>query len=176
MPIYTKTGDKGETGLFGGRRVKKHDPQIEASAAVDEVTSFVGLVITQIGNKEDKALLTNVQRDLYVIMSVLCGGNGDLTVAGSRILQFENYIDITDKKLPRLVRFVLPGGTAPAGWFHLLRTAARRAERVTVKFFDNDKKALERKKKVVILQYLNRLSDLFFIMARKYAKGKETVT
>lgn len=199
MAIYTKTGDDGTTGLFGGKRVKKYDAQIEAYGSVDELTSFIGIVIAKLPpspsrhqdygrqarlrrarkKEKDRELLAHIQKDLYEMMGVLClpagrqvGGTVELKAIEKHIQLFEKKIDELDKKLPKLTRFILPQGTETSSWFHVLRTVCRRAERNVVRFF-NGQSLRDRE---IIVQYLNRLSDLFFMMARWYGKGKEVVT
>ncbi len=174
MAIYTKTGDRGETGLFGGKRVKKYDIQIKAYGAVDELSSYIGLVSSHLKNKEEILFLINLQKDLYLLMSFLSGAKMELSGLESKVGEFERRIDNLEKALPKLTRFILPGGTETASWFHLLRVICRRAERQAVRFFDEKK--IVNKNRDAILQYLNRLSDLFFVMARSHAKNKEIVT
>ena len=175
MPIYTKTGDRGTTALFGGKRVKKYDPQIEAYGSVDELTSFIGLVISKIKNKQDKIFLTNIQKCLYQMMGTLCGATTDLSNLESEVTKFEKYIDSVDKKLPKLTRFILPQGTEASAWFHILRITCRKAERNVVYYFESNE-AMKESSNESILKYLNRMSDLFFMMARMYNKGQEIVT
>ncbi len=166
MPIYTKTGDKGSTSLFGGKRILKSDWQIEAYGSIDELSSFTGLVAVKITNKIDRGFLINLQKDFYQIMASLSGAKIDLGFLEKRILDFEKRINSIDKKIPRLKRFILPGGTESASWFHILRVICRRAERKVIKFSQ---------KELQIIKYLNRLSDLFFTMARKYGQKNEVV-
>lgn len=175
MPIYTKTGDDGTTALFGGRRVKKHDAQIEAYGSVDELTSILGLVIAQVDSEKDAELLTDIQKDLYAMMGTLCGGVVDLSVVEKRISLFEKNIDELDKKLPKLTRFILPQGTETAAWFHMARAICRRAERAVVYYFSQSK-SLDHANNRIIVQYLNRLSDHLFMMARWHGRGKEIST
>lgn len=163
MPIYTRTGDKGLTSLYGGKRVSKSDVQIEAYGSIDELSSFIGLVVSKIKNKEDKNFLIELQKDFYKIMAVLSGAKVDLDFLESKISDFENRINLLDKKLPRLKRFILPGGTEVSSWWHILRVICRRAER----------KVIKHSQKLKIIKYLNRLSDLFFTQARIYNQGKE---
>ena len=167
MPIYTKTGDLGQTSLYGGIRVSKSDIRVEAYGTVDELTSFIGLTAAKIKNKKDKEFLVEIQKDLYQIMAALSGSKLDLAYLEKRIADFEKRIDQMDKKLPLLRRFIIPGGTETSSWFHVLRVLTRRAERQSVALKNNDYK--------LSVKYLNRLSDLFFTMARIYVKGKETV-
>ena len=166
MSIYTKTGDDGTTAIYGGKKLLKSDLQVEAYGSIDELTSFIGLVLNKLINRKDKLFLISLQKDLYQIMAVLSGANIDLKfLFGEKVLTFENKIDELEKKLPRLNKFILPGGTEISSWFHILRVICRRAERNVVRFNNN----------VIIVKYLNRLSDLLFVMARNYGKNKEIV-
>ncbi len=165
MPIYTRTGDTGTTGLYGGKRLSKSDLQVEAYGNIDELTSFIGLVKEKIKDKNDKLFLISLQKDFHQIIAVLSDAKINLKFLEARVLDFENTIDSLEKKLPKLTRFILPGGTEISGWFHILRVICRRAERSVVRFNNN----------VLIVRYLNRLSDLLFVMARTYGKNKEVV-
>ena len=163
MSIYTKTGDKGTTSLYGGVRISKSDPRVEAYGEADELTSFIGLAAAKIKNKDHQALLVEIQKDLYQIMAVLSGAKANLNYLEEKILGFEKAIDAMDKRLPLLKRFIVPGGTEISSWLHILRVLTRRAERRAVGY------------DMIIVKYLNRLSDLFFTMARTYGKSKEIV-
>jgi cob(I)alamin adenosyltransferase len=177
MPIYTKTGDKGTTAIFGGGRVSKAHPQVKAYGTIDELTSFIGLVAVKIDSDEDKAFLTKMQKDLYQMMALLAGAKLPITEEEKEIANFEKKIDQFDKELPKLTRFILPGGTELAGWFHILRTTTRRSEREVVEFFTSDTPhTIDEDSQRIMLKYLNRLSDLFFMYARKYSEGKEILT
>ena len=166
MSIYTKTGDDGTTAIYGGKRLLKSDLQVEAYGSIDELTSFIGLVLNKLINRKDKLFLISLQKDLYQIMAVLSGANIDSKfLFGEKALTFENKIDELEKKLPRLNKFILPGGTETSSWFHILRVICRRAERNAVRFNNN----------IIIVKYLNRLSDLLFVMARTYGKNKEII-
>lgn len=163
MTIYTRTGDKGMTSVFGGKRVSKASKQIEATGAIDELTTYIGYVETQITDIKIKNELVEIQKDLYHIMSVMAGATVPIVYLSQRTKDFELKIDSVTSGLPKLTSFILPGGTANASLFHILRVFARRAERRTVSL----------KSSVAIVTYLNRLSDLFFTLARHQAKGKE---
>lgn len=166
MAIYTKTGDDGTTALYGGKRLLKSNLQVEAYGSIDELTSFIGLVINKLINKKDKLFLISLQKDLYQIMAILSGAKiNPQFLFEKKILSFENKIDELEKKLPKLTKFILPGGTEISSWFHILRVICRRAERNVVRFNNN----------IIIVKYLNRLSDFLFIMARNYGKNKEVV-
>lgn len=159
MTIYTKTGDQGETGLFGGKRVPKSDPTINACGTIDELESFIGLVFSKIDDKEDKQLLTNIQANLYKIMGYLAGARlGDMVIEDD-VKALEQHIDKIQERVPKLTRFILPQGTEVSSWFHVLRAICRRAERAIVVLDVQEE---------VVLHYMNRLSDLFFMFARQY--------
>ncbi len=173
MSIYTKTGDKGQTVLYNGRSVSKADVQIDAYGSVDELTCFLGLIISKV-KKEDKIFLTEVQKDLYIIMGFLAGKKTSLVNLETRINYFEQSIDKITLKLPKLNRFILTQGSELSSWFHVLRAVCRRAEREVVRFFKS-KKGLYKNQYVLVIKYLNRLSDLFFTLARLYNKEKELI-
>jgi len=165
MKIYTKTGDKGQTGIIGGR-VDKDDIRVEAYGTVDELNGFVGQAITEL----DSDLFKDVLEDLEKIQHELFDCGGDLaSVAKKRPLKLkedmveylEERIDVMVEETPKLERFILPGGTKPAATIHIARTIARRAERLVVALIKQDDTVPP-----VTLQYLNRLSDYFFALAR----------
>ncbi|MGB4965613.1 MAG: cob(I)yrinic acid a,c-diamide adenosyltransferase [Microgenomates group bacterium] len=165
MSIYTKTGDKGETSLFGKTRVSKSDPTINACGTIDELESFIGLVISKLSSTEDKELLTEIQTNLYKIMGYLVGARKGEMVTLSDVKALEKRIDTIQDRVPKLTRFILPQGTEVSSWFHVLRAISRRAERSIVALeIDNE----------IILQYINRLSDLFFMLARQYNESVTT--
>lgn len=172
MKIYTKTGDNGETSLFGGRRVVKHDNRVEAYGTVDELSSFIGLTVAYLDPGSDVVFLTGIQEDLWKIMAFLSGSTTDLDYLKKRVLAFEKKIDTLDSKLPQLRRFILPGGTKNAALFHVCRVVCRRAERRVTALLGTDQKIFLS----ITIKYLNRLSDLLFVYARWYAKGKEVLT
>lgn len=166
MPIYTRTGDKGTTAVFGGVRVAKDAAQVEAYGNIDELDSFIALAGAAVSDAADKELLLEIQRDLYYIMAMLSGSPVDKTHVENvknRIAIFERAIDDISAELPKLHSFVLLQGDNTVGILHVCRAVCRRAERRGVSFTKND----------LVLQYLNRLSDLLFTLARKYNKGKE---
>ena len=171
MVIYTRTGDKGKTSLYGGKRVSKADLQVEAYGSIDELTSFLGLVNSFNSlTRNSKLLITDIQRDLYQIMSSLSGSNVTVKYLDQRVKEFEKQIDQMDKKLPKLTRFILPGGNEFSAWFHILRTICRRAERNVVRYSET---LTTNYQLLTTIKYLNRLSDLFFTLARFYNKGKD---
>ncbi|MCX7955544.1 MAG: cob(I)yrinic acid a,c-diamide adenosyltransferase [Patescibacteria group bacterium] len=163
MPVYTKKGDRGKTSLFGEEKVLKSDIIIEALGNIDELNSFIGIVVFKIKEKSDKDFLIKIQKDLYQIMSILSKANKKTDFLEKRVFDFEKKIDEIEKKLLPLNKFIVPGGTELSCWFHILRTICRRAERQVVK----------RKKYFEVVKYLNRLSDLFFMLARFYNKNED---
>lgn len=172
MPIYTRTGDAGTTGLFGGKRISKASCQVETYGSIDELTSYTGLVVVKLKNKKEANFLVEIQRDLYKIMSFLSGAKIKMTFLDKKVLVFEKTIDEIEKKLPKLNKFILPGGTEISALFQILRVICRRCERILVKYFEKNQTM---KQSNNITMYLNRLSDLFFDLARKYGKDNEVV-
>ncbi len=169
--IYTKTGDQGETGLGDGSRVRKDHPRVAAYGSVDELNAVLGLVILH-GNGGD--LLRQIQNDLFDVGADLCvpqaDGDQALRVRAEQSAFLESAIDQANEKLEPLRSFVLPGGTPGSAWCHWARTVCRRAERDVVTLA-----ALERVNPQVVI-YLNRLSDLLFVLARVYNDdGKQDV-
>jgi len=157
--IYTRTGDAGTTGLADGSRVTKDAPRIEAIGAVDELNSVLGALLAEELPDAVRACLDNVQNDLFDL-------GGELSVPGHAIMsephveRLERALDGFNKALPPLEDFILPAGSRPAALAHVARTVCRRAERRLV--------SLSRKQKVApaLLAYVNRLSDLLFVLAR----------
>jgi len=178
MKIYTKTGDKGETGLFGGDRILKDNVRLNAYGTVDELNSFLGLAITEVVNPEIKNILIDLQNKLFVIGSDLATRdiekNKKLNIKRTPkeyILEIERLIDNFDSKLAELKNFILPGGTRGAALLHVCRTISRRAEREVVALKNNEGIGDN------ILIFLNRLSDLFFVLSRfenKYSNTPDT--
>jgi cob(I)alamin adenosyltransferase len=168
MKIYTRTGDAGETGLFGGGRVPKDHARVQAYGDVDELSSCLGVVrATQPVHFFDE-LFETIQRDLFAIGGHLATPDPDKVraalekaeVSEARVTAFERTIDEADRELPPLRAFVLPAGTPKAAALHLARTVCRRAERSVVRL------SHEAQVPQLFLVYLNRLSDLLFALAR----------
>lgn len=167
MKIYTKTGDKGETGLFGGERVRKDSLRIETYGTIDELNSFLGLAIIEVADTSIKNILQNIQNQLFTVGADLStpeiDKNKKLNITRTPeefYLNAEKIIDKYESKLGELKNFILPGGSKGAALLHICRTITRRAEREVV--------ALDNKVKIGnnIIIFLNRLSDLFFVLAR----------
>ncbi len=174
MVIYTKTGDKGTTSIYGGKRVSKDDLIIEASGSIDELSTFIGLTVSYITDKKEVLFLINIQKNLYLIMAYLSGAKIELKQLSEDTKRFEQIIDDYTSRLPKLNRFILNPGTKIASLFHILRVETRRCERRVVSYLKNTKNLKNNEK--LILMYINRLSDLFFTFARKYSKSKEILT
>jgi cob(I)alamin adenosyltransferase len=172
MSIYTRTGDDGTTSLNGGKRISKADCQIETYGSIDELTSYIGLVVVKLKDKKQKEILIGIQKDLYKIMSFLSGAKIDISPLEKKVNYFEREIDSIEKKLPKLNKFIIPGGNEISSLFQILRVLCRKAERKNIDFFN---KKLISKDELEIIKYLNRLSDLFFDLARKNGKKQEIV-
>ena len=162
MKIYTRTGDRGQTSLFGGARVAKDDARIEAYGTVDELSSFVGVARAASLPAEVDGTLEQVQRDLFDVGAHLAspGTSRFSGVDPRRIEELESAIDAMERELPPLTNFILPGGSAAAAQLHVARTVCRRAERCVVGLHDASP-ATES-----TIAYLNRLSDYLFVAAR----------
>jgi len=173
MAIYTRSGDKGTTALFGGKRVLKHDTQVDAYGSVDELSSFLGMIEVKSTEESEQQYIQNIQMDLYTIMSVLSGYKEELSHFQKRVLEFEQKIDEIEKGLPELRQFILPGGTELAAWYHITRTVCRRSERNVIKYFQSV--SVEHQSTNFIVMYLNRLSDLLFVLGRWYNKNNEVI-
>ena len=166
VKIYTRTGDSGETGLFDGTRVSKADPRVSAYGDVDELNAWLGLARASLRDAQLSGMVEQIQRDLFALGARLADPArkiaGRVTKAivndadGARL---EEWIDTLEAELPPLRRFILAGGSPAGAAFHVARTVCRRAERAIVSLgpesVDND-----------VLIYVNRLSDLLFVMAR----------
>ena len=167
MKIYTKTGDEGKTSLFGGQRVLKDDLRIESYGTTDELNALIGVVLSESLTAEISELLIQIQNDLFIVGAELATPLETRTeksiipeLNNKSIELLENANDEIDEKLPPLKNFILPSGVRSASLLHFARTVCRRAERNVVKLA----KEVELNENVVM--YLNRLSDLLFVLAR----------
>ena len=162
MPIYTKTGDDGDTGLFNNQRVRKDDLRVETYGSVDEINSQIGLLRTEDLPADIDGALDKIQSALFEIGADLAtpGSTAALPVIQSGIQDIEGWIDASEEQLPALQSFVLPGGHREAALCHLTRTTVRRTERLFWSLHRRDEIGAEAG------VYLNRLSDLFFSWAR----------
>jgi len=172
MAIYTKTGDSGETALFGGTRVPKNHPLIDLYGSIDELNSWIGLVAGSVGVEESRSFLVSVQEDLFRIGAHLSGSAEKLDPVTTRIPQMEQEIDRMESTLTPLCTFILPGGSTTASWAHITRSVARRVERTGVSLKRTP--GLPERNLDVVLMYLNRLSDYLFVLAR-YCNANEHV-
>lgn len=173
MKIYTKTGDKGTTALFGGTRVPKHHIRIESYGTVDELNSYIGLLRDQNINSHYKAILIAIQDKLFTIGAVLAtdpekailkSGKERLNIpkiSTKDIELLEQEIDQMNLELKQMTHFVLPGGHQTVSFCHITRCVCRRAERIASALNELDPFQTE------VLTYLNRLSDYLFVLARK---------
>jgi cob(I)alamin adenosyltransferase len=170
VKIYTKTGDSGDTGLFDGSRVLKSDPRVGAYGDVDELNAWLGLVRATLGEAEIGGMLERIQRDLFALGARLADPAHRIAdrvtkaaISPADITRLEGWIDTLEAELPPLRRFILAGGSAAGAMLHVARTVCRRAERAMVALQDAaDGNAFEPD----LLVYVNRLSDLLFVMAR----------
>jgi cob(I)alamin adenosyltransferase len=166
VKIYTRTGDAGETGLFDGRRVPKSDLRVEAYGEVDELNATIGLVLAEPLDDDIAETLRTIQRDLFAIGGRLADPGRMIAVrvekvglSTAKVARLEGWIDSYESTLSPLRRFILPGGTRPASLLHVARTVCRRAERRIVLL---GREGVEPE----VLAYVNRLSDLLFVLAR----------
>jgi cob(I)alamin adenosyltransferase len=176
MKIYTKTGDKGTTGLVGGRRLPKHDLRIECYGTVDELNSYLGLIRDQKLPTDNIAMLIEIQEQLFRVGAILATDPEKLKdetkrkqlgitfVKAEAITVLENHIDAMNLELPPMTHFILPGGHQTVSFCHIARCICRRAERAVSKLHADQPTQPE------ILVYLNRLSDFLFVLARKLSK------
>lgn len=165
MSIYTKFGDKGKTSLFAGKTVSKGSLRVNAYGTVDELNSFLGIVLAGLKNKELNKKIITIQKDLFEVGASLASPATNKHEALSkyfkeRVSELEKEIDSLTKNLPKLENFILPGGSQTGARMHFARTLVRRAERRVVELSEKEKI------NVSIIIFLNRLSDLLFMYAR----------
>jgi cob(I)alamin adenosyltransferase len=167
MKIYTRTGDRGETGLFGGVRVPKNDTRVEAYGTIDETNAAIGVALSQCEVAIVRRVLGEVQSDLFTLGAELASASGQEARLGIQlltdtdVLRLEQAIDEAEGPLPPLKNFVLPGGPPDVAALHLARTVARRAERRVLTLSQREPV------RATLLVYLNRLADLLFVLARR---------
>ena len=176
MKIYTKTGDKGTTALFGGTRVSKHHIRIDSYGTIDELNAWLGLIRDQEIASHSKKLLAVIQDKLFTIGAILAtdpekallkSGKERLNIPkinASDIELLEKEMDAMSESLPPMTHFILPGGHTTVSYCHIARTVCRRAERMATLLFE--KEPFEEN----VLSYINRLSDYLFVLARKLSK------
>lgn len=176
MKIYTKTGDKGTTALFGGTRVSKHHIRIDSYGTIDELNAWLGLIRDQNIDSRSKNILTAIQENLFTIGAILAtdpekmllkSGKERLNIPkinAADIEVLENEMDVMNELLPPMTHFILPGGHTTVSYCHITRTVCRRAERMATLLFE--KEPFDEN----VLKYINRLSDYLFVLARKLSK------
>ena len=166
MKIYTKTGDRGDTALFGGARVSKASQRVAAYGDVDELNSVLGVIVAHSQEDSARSDLQQIQGDLFVLGAELAKNPdkqvdlGMALIAEGDVARLERQIDALDLTLAPLKTFILPGGSVPAAFLHVARTTCRRAERAVVELAKTEPVREE------LIRYLNRLSDLLFTLAR----------
>ena len=170
MKIYTKTGDGGNTGLQGNFRIAKSHPRIISYGTVDEANASLGIVLTNSLDDDITEILTEIQNDLFLVGADL--SNPNLSIVKNRVTldmvkKLEQHIDKFELELPPLTNFILPGGHIAAAQLHYVRTVVRRAETQVVQLSEKDEINSN------CIKYLNRLSDLFFVMGRLINKRKD---
>ncbi|WP_209405969.1 cob(I)yrinic acid a,c-diamide adenosyltransferase [Pseudozobellia sp. WGM2] len=176
MKIYTKTGDKGTTALIGGTRVKKHHIRIESYGTLDELNSWLGLIRDQDIAETHRIFISGLQKQLFDISAVLATDPDKAVLKNGKkrlnlpdlnndiIESIENEIDTMNESLAPMTHFILPGGHTTVSYCHLARTVCRRAERICTLL--HEKESFN----ILILSFLNRLSDYLFVLARKLSQ------
>ncbi len=168
MKVYTRTGDKGQTSLVGGQRISKSCQRLETYGMVDELNSHAGVLITFVDEEADKSFLVDVQNTLFVVGGYLATAD---TESAERVtgVMTEDKVDAVEVEIDRLQEmlhplknFILPGGTRAAAYAHVCRTVCRRTERQIIRLVESGEKVDE-----TLVAYINRLSDYFFVLARK---------
>jgi len=170
MKIYTKTGDDGNTGLQGDYRISKSHSRIMAYGTVDEANASIGIVLTNTLDDDIRQVLTQIQNELFLLGSDLSNQNlNDLKnrISLDRVEKLEEFIDKFELELSPITNFILPGGNVAAAQIHQVRTIVRRAETLVVKL--SDKNEINSN----CIKYLNRLSDLMFVMGRLINKRND---
>ncbi|GAA0871264.1 cob(I)yrinic acid a,c-diamide adenosyltransferase [Gangjinia marincola] len=179
MKIYTKTGDEGQTSLFGGTRVPKHHQRIESYGTVDELNSHLGLIRDQPLDPRSKEILLHIQDRLFTVGAILATDPAKSTLKSGKerlnipkvsdedIVLLEHEMDRMDGELPPMTHFVLPGGHPTVSYCHIARCVCRRTERNAVALHEQE--PFDER----VLKYLNRLSDYLFVLARKLSKDNQ---
>ena len=177
MKIYTKTGDRGDTRLFNGTKVRKHDERVEAYGDVDELNSFIGAAASFLRDANVGSMLAGIQKDLFSVGAQLADpgfkqqSRTKFQIPPERVTALENAIDTFETELKPLRQFILAGGGNAGALLHVARTVCRRAERRVVSLSENVEV------NPTVIEYLNRLSDFLFVLARlvNHREGKEEI-
>lgn len=170
MKVYTKTGDKGKTSLFGGKRVLKNDIRIDAYGTVDELNSWIGLLRDSVSEEAEVSFFIEIQETLFTLGSYLATDPAKKEKVSLPKLEvgmvdsLERKMDIMEEDLPEMKNFVLPGGHKNVSYCHIARTVCRRAERAIVAMDSDDEDI------VFTIKYINRLSDYLFVLSRKWTQ------
>lgn len=179
MKVYTKTGDKGSTGLFGGTRVPKHHMRIDSYGNIDELNSWLGLIRDQQIDKRSQEALVLIQNKLFTVGAILATDPGKAQLKNGKerlnipkivatdLTFLENEIDAMEESLPQMTHFILPGGHTTVSYCHIARTICRRAERA-ISLLHTEETVPE-----TVLSYVNRLSDYLFVLARALSQQLE---
>ena len=172
MKIYTKTGDKGETSLFGGKRVPKNDARINAYGTSDELLSWIGLIRDQEIDNHHKQTLIEIQDRLFTLGAELAADPGKPKLKkpdlyDSDVEFLEKEMDKMNETLPQMTHFILPGGHTTVSYCHIARTVCRRCERLVIELSQKEEINL------LIIRYLNRLSDYIFVLSRAISKAND---
>jgi len=172
--IYTKKGDKGETSLLGGGRVPKYHERVEAYGSLDELNAFIGLLRDELEDNTYHFMLEEIQDRVFTAESLLACSDKNMLdkipqLHEEDVMLLEKEIDKMNESLPPLNNFILPGGHKAVSLCHIARTVCRRAERMSLKIADDNECDH------MVIKYLNRLSDYFFVLARKLAKDFNAV-
>ncbi len=175
MKIYTKSGDKGETSLLGGTRVKKYHKRIQAYGTCDELNAWIGLLRDQEINNKHKESLIKIQNNIFTIGSHLAVLDQEKMTKElpeiflENVLFLEEQIDNMENTLPVMKNFILPGGNQVVSYCHIARTVCRRGERLIIELADSEHV------EALIIQYFNRLSDFLFVLSRKIGQEKNAL-
>lgn len=166
MKIYTKTGDKGQTGLYSGKRLSKAHPRVEAYGTVDELNAFVGLLRDHVKDEAVREQLLAQQQHLFALGAAMADDRPGQAyqLPENAASELETAMDAMNQDLPKMTNFILPGGSLSVSHTHVCRTVCRRAERRTVELADE----VELHESIIV--YLNRLSDFFFVLGRHLAR------
>jgi cob(I)alamin adenosyltransferase len=169
MKVYTKTGDNGTTSLISGKRVPKYHLRIEAYGSVDELMAFNGLLFDHVTDQQVKSTLLEIQERLMTCATILAADTDEIEIKLPKIEEedialIETTIDHMEEELPKLLQFILPGGHPTVSFCHVARTICRRCERLALKVHHEEASC------ELVVKYLNRLSDYYFVLSRKLGK------
>lgn len=159
--VYTKTGDKGQTSLYTGERVSKASLRVETYGTIDELQAFLGLARTEVHLDEVREIIYNVERNLWLLMADIASLGKEAGITEEKVVELEKIIDSFDARLAPLTKFIIPGDDKQSAHLHVSRTIARRAERALWRVVEEGEEVHDSN-----MRYLNRLSDLCYILAR----------